>query len=492
MKVTTEALERCETLLTVEIDSKQEEKLLQKAAKKIARQVRIPGFRPGKAPYNVVVRRFGLETIQQEVLEDSADKLVQDALAETSITPFAQISLDAVDWDPLTLKIKVPTEPQVELSNYRDIRLEFEPVEVTDEDVQKHLEQTQQQNALWSPVERPAQLGDMIDMAVVEKDGDTVLSEREDVEYEMEDPAGHEGHNHPDLTTPLLDLSAGEERTFTVTYPEEFDNEDYAGKEIVFEVKANSVKAKEVDPIDDEFAKAFSDFETLEEFKADIRENLLKERARQQAQQLGNDTIDKILEDSTVQWPQALEDESVERELHQFEREMSRYGLNMDTYFQVGQTTKEAFTEEVRGRVIKQIQRSLVLGKVAELEKLKVGESEILERAKLIADLSRGGEQMWRNILASQAQQAMIADELLADKALNRLAAIAKGENPPIEEDVDEATEPAVAGETAVEVAADDAPETAVEVVETATPEVVAEAVIEEETEDEVEETEQA
>lgn len=470
MKVTTEALERCETLLTVEIDSKQEEKLLQKAAKKIARQVRIPGFRPGKAPYSVVVRRFGLETIQQEVLEDSADKLVQDALAETEITPFAQISLDAVDWDPLTLKIKIPTEPHVELSNYRDIRLEFEPVEVTDEDVQKHLEQVQQQNALWTPVERPAQLGDMIDMAVVEKDGDTVLSEREDVEYEMEDPTEHEGHNHPDLTTPLLGLSAGEERTFTITYPEAFDNEDYAGKEITFEVKANSVKEKEVDPIDDEFAKAFSDFETLEEYKADIRENLLTERARQQAQKLGNDAIDKILEDSTVQWPQALEDESVERELRQFEREMSRYGLNMETYFQVGQTTKEAFVEEVRGRVINQIKRSLVLGKVAELEKLKVGESDILERAKLIADLSRGGEQMWRNILASQAQQAMIADELLADKALNRLAAIAKGENPPIEEDVSEAAEPeteAEAEEVVAEAAVEEAVEAAVETEET-------------------------
>ncbi|GAB4444482.1 MAG: trigger factor [Anaerolineae bacterium] len=479
MKVTTEALERCETLLTVEIDPKQEQNLLQKAAKKIARQVRIPGFRPGKAPYSVVVRRFGLETLQQEVLEDSVDKLVQDALAETSITPYAQISLDGVDWEPLTIKVKIPTEPQVELGNYRDIRLEAEPVEITDEDVQNHLEQIQQQNALWSPVERPAEIGDMVDMAVVEKEGDTLISERESVEYELEDPTEHEGHNHPDLTTPLLGITAGEERSFTLTYPEEFDNESYAGKEITFEVKANSVKEKEVDPIDDEFAKAFSDFETLDEFKADIRENLLKDRTRQQAQQLGSEAIDKILEEATVLWPQALEDESVERELRGFEREMNRYGLNLDTYFQMGQTTKEAFIEETRERVVKQLQRSLVLGKVAELEKLTVGEGEILERAKLIADLSRGGEQMWRNILASPSQQAMIADELLADKAINRLAAIARGENPTVEEEVAEAEEAAEVAEEA-EAAAEE------------TVEAEAAAVVAGETIEETEETEQA
>jgi trigger factor len=270
VKVTTEVLERCETLLTVEVEPKQEQKMLQQAAKRIAREVNIPGFRPGKAPYNVIVRRFGLDVVQQEAIEKSADKLIQEALAEVEITPYAQIGLDNIDWEPLTIKLKVPTEPKVEIGDYRETRLEFEPVTVTDEDIEKELKDIQEQNASWAPVERGAEIGDMIDISVVEKDGDEVLEERESEEFVLEDPEEHEGHDHPDMTTPLLGLSADEEKTFTLTYSDDYDNDTYAGKEITFEVKVNAVKQKEVDPIDDEFAQSFSDFDTLEELKADI------------------------------------------------------------------------------------------------------------------------------------------------------------------------------------------------------------------------------
>jgi trigger factor len=192
VKVTTEELERCEVLMTVEVEAQREQDILQKAAKKIARQIKIPGFRPGKAPYNVVVRRFGLEAVQQEAFEDSADRLVQDALNEANVQPFAQIQLESVDWSPLIIKVKVPTAPVVELGEYRDIRLEAEPVEVSEEDVDKALQDLQERTATWTPVERPAELGDMVTMSVVEKEGDEVLAQNDSVEYEL---VPHE-HDH--------------------------------------------------------------------------------------------------------------------------------------------------------------------------------------------------------------------------------------------------------------------------------------------------------
>ena len=121
MKVTTEALERCEILMTIEVEPAQEQKMLQKAAKKIARQVNIPGFRKGKAPYNTVVRRFGVETVQQEALEDSVEKIIQDALEEAEVNPSAQIGFDSIEWNPLTLKLKVPGPPQVEVHQERQL-----------------------------------------------------------------------------------------------------------------------------------------------------------------------------------------------------------------------------------------------------------------------------------------------------------------------------------------------------------------------------------
>jgi trigger factor len=450
VKVTTETLERCETLLTVEIEPRQEQKILQQAAKRIAREVRIPGFRPGKAPYNVIVRRFGLDVVQQEAMEHAADKLIQDALTEADLTPYAQINLDNIEWEPLTIKLKVPTEPQVEIGDYRDVRVDFEPIEVTDEDVQTRLESIQQENAPWAPVERAAEIGDLIDIRVVEKDGDEVINERESQQIELEDPAEHEGHGHPDMNTPLLGLSADEEKTFTLTYAEDYNNPTYAGKEITFEVKVNAVKEKEPDPIDDEFAQSFSDFDTLEEFRADLHRHLLEQRQNQQNAEIGNEAIEKIMETSTVEWPEAFEDEQVEREIKQFEQEVSRLGLNMESYYQLQNTSPEDFAAETRERVSSQIKRGLILSRIIELEKLSVSDSEILERAKMMADMYGASDEIWRAILASEAQQRMLAEDILSGKAMERLAAIAKGENPPIEADeADETVEADTDGDEA-------------------------------------------
>ncbi|MCB0166713.1 MAG: hypothetical protein KDI79_20970, partial [Anaerolineae bacterium] len=185
MKVTTEELERCLVLVTVEIDSKKENDILQKAAKRIAKEIKIPGFRPGKAPYNVVIRRFGLEAIQQEALEKSADDMIQKALEEANVTPFARMDLESVEWDPLVIKIKVPTEPKVELNDYHEIRLDSAEVEVADEDVEERLKQLQETNATWTPVERPAQLNDTVTLAVVEKIDDEVVAEHDSLDYEL-------------------------------------------------------------------------------------------------------------------------------------------------------------------------------------------------------------------------------------------------------------------------------------------------------------------
>ncbi len=440
MKVTTEELEQCQVLLTIEIDSDQEQNLLKKAAKRIARQVNVPGFRRGKAPFNTIVRRFGWEVVQQEALEQSSEKLIKEALEEIDIEPYAQAELDEIGWNPLVIKIKIPVKPKVELGNYRDIRLEAEPVEVSEEDVEQTLKAIQEQNATWTPVERPSEIGDLISMSVTEKDGDQVLVENESAEYELTPPDERVG-NQPDLTTPLLDLSAGDSKTFTLTYPDEFGNEKYAGKEITFTVEVSGVKIKELDPLDDEFAQQVSDFDTLEELREDIRERIKKQREQQRDLDLGFAVLDKLIEQvEKLAWPQTLEEEHVKEALESYEQRLKRVGITLDSYLKVENKTKEELREEVRADVITRLKRGLVLNKVAELEKLDVSQSEILEQAKLISDYSGGDERVWQNILSSESQQNMIARDLLSNKAVHRLAAIAKGEAPePTRADEEEA-----------------------------------------------------
>ncbi len=434
MKITTEELERCEVLLTIEMEPAQEQDLLKKAAKRISKEVRIPGFRPGKAPYNVIVRRFGLEALQTEVLESSVEKLLKDALAEVDFTPYAQVQLDNVSWDPLMVKVRVPVEPKIVLGDYREVRLEAEPVEVTDEDVDQALKALQEQQATWTPVERPAEMGDLISMSVAEKMGEEVLAQQESADYELVAPA--EEAKRPDLTTPLLGLSAGESRTFTVTYPEEYENEQYAGKEVTFTVEASSIKAKELEPLDDDFAQLVGEFENLAELKDKIKADIRRQRESERDFELGYKALDKIVEEAEkIEWPLALEDETIEHELEDQDQRLKRAGLTLDGYLQVQKKTREDYAEELRSEVQNRLRRSLALGKIAGLEKLEVSHSEILGQAKRIADYAQGGEQVWRNILASEAQQRMIANDLLSSKVVFRLATIARGEAPSLDGD---------------------------------------------------------
>ncbi|MFC1976067.1 trigger factor [Chloroflexota bacterium] len=433
MKVTTKELERCEILMTIEAEPAKERDLLKKAARRISGQVQIPGFRRGKAPYNTIVRRFGLETVQQEVLEHSSEKIVTDALEETDLEPQAPLKIDEVSWDPLTIRMRVPGPPHIELRDYRDIRLEAKEIEVTDEDVDDALKALQEQNATWAPVERPAELGDLITMSVVEKDGDEVLDENEAVEYELTAPAEDEetAKDQPDFATPLIGLSAGESKVFAIDYPEGWSAEKYAGKEITFEVEVSSVKEKELDPLDDDFAQSVSDVETLDELKAQIQSNIEQQRQFQYNKELGREVLDKIIEDAeTIEWPEALEEYRIDQELERLTEQLKQSGLNLDSYFSMQNKTEEEFREETRGKIVENLKSGLVLNKVAEQELLEVNNVEILERARMIADLSGAGDQFWQSVLSSQSYQATIASDLLTDKIFQRLAAIAKGEAP--------------------------------------------------------------
>jgi trigger factor len=451
VKVTTEEFERCEILMTIEAEPAQEQDLLKKAARRIARQVQIPGFRPGKAPYNTIVRRFGLEAIQQEALEHSVEKIIMDALKEVELEPSALLQLDEVSWSPLTLKVRVPGPPKVELGNYRDLRLETKTIEVTDEDVDEALKALQEQNATWAPVERPAEVGDLITMSVVEKDGDEVLAENDAVEYELSPLPDEADDRRPDLTTPLLGLSAGDSKTFTIHYPEDWQNEQYAGREITFDVDVSSVKVKELDPLDDEFAQSVGDVETLDELRDDLQADIQQRRENQYNHELGREALDQIIEEAEIEWPLALEESRIDEELENYEEQLKESNLTLDDYLNMQKKTLEALREEIRERVAQQLKIGLALKKLTDIEKLEVSNVEILDRARTIADLYGGDDRIWQTVMSSKTHQASVASNILTDKVFYRLAQIVKGEAPEPGEEAEQAPgdEPQASGDEA-------------------------------------------
>jgi trigger factor len=269
-------------------------------------------------------------------------------------------------------------------------------------------------------------------MAVKEQAGDEVLAENENVEYELVEI--DEDNPSPDLSTPLIGMSAGDEKEFTVTYPETVEDDRYAGKEVTVSVKVYSVKETELYPLDDDFAQTVGDFDTLQELKENLTEDIRQRKERQSDNELGQEALQQLIESAErVEWPKALEDEEIDQALSEQDRRLQQSGLNLETYLVMQKKTREQLGEEFRPAVQDKVRRSLVLGKMIELEDLSIAGHEVtgqIDRLSMLAG-EQGAE--LRQALSAPDSMRHIANDLLTSKAMDRLVQIVKGEGEKIE-----------------------------------------------------------
>jgi trigger factor len=455
LNISTEPLENCEVLMTVEVDEQQTEKLLKNAARRISRQIKIPGFRPGKAPYRLLVRRVGEEAVREEALEDLSQSVFKQALEQADLEPYAQASLEDVSWQPLVMKVRVPTAPVVELGDYRSLRLEPEAVEVTEDEVDQALEDLREQYAVWNPVERPAQLGDLITMSVEEHAGGQLLGQNDSLDYEMV-PA-EEGQAGPDLTSPLIGLSAGDEKEFPVVYPQTVEDPRYAGAEVTVSVTVHAVKEKELYPLDDDFAQTVGDFDTLEEFKDKLTEDIREQKERQADRKLADRALDRILETAErIEWPKVLEEEEIDHMLEDQDQQLQQQGLNLDTYLSMQKKTREELREEFRPAVQERLRRSLVMSELADAEQLSVAGHEVSDQIERLSTLAGERGQEMREELAKPDNIQHVLNDILTAKIRRRVVQIVKGEAETAEQETQPETETETQAETDAEPAVTD------------------------------------
>jgi trigger factor len=455
LNISTEPLENCEVLMTVEVDEQQTEKLLKNAARRISRQIKIPGFRPGKAPYRLLVRRVGEEAVREEALEDLSQSVFKQALEQADLEPYAQASLEDVSWQPLVMKVRVPTAPVVELGDYRSLRLEPEAVEVTEDEVDQALEDLREQYAVWNPVERPAQLGDLITMSVEEHAGGQLLGQNDSLDYEMV-PA-EEGQAGPDLTSPLIGLSAGDEKEFPVVYPQTVEDPRYAGAEVTVSVTVHAVKEKELYPLDDDFAQTVGDFDTLEEFKDKLTEDIREQKERQADRKLADRALDRILETAErIEWPKVLEEEEIDHMLEDQDQQLQQQGLNLDTYLSMQKKTREELREEFRPAVQERLRRSLVMSELADAEQLSVAGHEVSDQIERLSQLAGERGQQMREELVKPDNIQHVLNDILTAKIRRRVVQIVKGEAETAEQETQPETETETQAETDAEPAVTD------------------------------------
>lgn len=433
LNVITEPQENCEVLMTVEVDEKQTDRLLKSAAQRISREVKIPGFRPGKAPYRLIVQRFGEEVVRNEALGDLSKSVFEEALKQSDVEPYAPASLEDVTWEPLVMKVRVPVAPMVELGDYRAMRMEVEPIEVTEAEIEESLKRLQDEYATWNPVERPAQLGDLITMAVKEQVGDEIVAEDENAEYVLSQP-DQQANPGPDLVTPLTGLSAGDEKEFSVIYPETARDARYAGQEVTISVQVHSVKEKQVYPLDDDFAQTVGDFDTFEQLREKVKEDVRRRKEREADRELGEEAFQKLIQSAErIEWPKVLEEKEIDQALEEQDRRLQQNGLSLDNYLAMQKKTREELREESRPSVQERLQRSLALSKLVELENLSVAGHEITDQIDRVSILAGERGAQLRKALTTPSSLRHVASDLLAAKAMERLVLIVKGEAEAIE-----------------------------------------------------------
>lgn len=432
MKIETENLDDRQVQLTVELDDDRLDRAMHSAAKRLGKNSKIAGFRPGKAPYDVLLRKFGEEFIFDEALENLGQELYREALEKTEIDPFAPGVLEeVVSREPLTLRYTVPLAPEIELGPYKEIRMSYEEPEIDDEAVDRVMENLRERQALIEPVERSAAMGDVVVVdvhAVIvdneEKDDHTLLDDKEVsvlIDEETKWPI-------PGISEFLLGLEAGDEKTFEYTFPEDYTNESMRGEKAAFEIHCLEVKSRFVPEWTDELAKSIGDYESLLDLRISIRKDLTDEAIRQAETNHGRAVVDKLIEGATVSYPPVLLQQEISDMIKELEDRLRMQKLSLKDYLKIENKTEDALVEEFKPIAGERLKRALVLGELVTAEELKVDDEEVEEEIDRFMERFEDKSEETRKLFSNPDTRRRIALDLLSDKAIKRLIAIAAGE----------------------------------------------------------------
>ena len=430
MKITQEEVVEQQTVLHIELEDEDLEPYLDQGYRRVVNKAMVPGFRKGKAPRFIVERYMGRESLINEVIDPLLFESTQRAIETQELKSAGMPNVELLEMEPVTIKATVALMPEVELGTYRDIRVEEEPVEVNEEDVQNQLKQLLESSGTWEPAERAVQLGDMVTMDVAGTADGTSVMDQWDAVYVVREEEEESAMPFLGFAEHLEGIKVGEPKEFTLTISEDHADSEIAGKEAVFNVTVSEIKEQHLPELDDEFAKSLdNDYDSLEALREGTEQNLKEEAERAHEQQYREASLEELLKATTMELPPLLVEHEVERMASRRDAFVDRLNIRMDDYLRYTGKTEEAIREEMQESAVEQFTRSYALASLAESENLRVSDEEIDEKVGEI-EASRDGETIHDNDhdLESVEVRSAISESLLVGKALDRLTAIARGE----------------------------------------------------------------
>ena len=425
MSLQVEKLEKNMAKLTIEASAEDFEKAIQKVYLKARGKINIPGFRKGKAPRKLIEKMYGTGVFY----EDAANDLIPTAYAEAlkdcdlEIVSRPEINVTQIEsGKPFIFTAEVAVKPEVTLGEYKGVEVEKSDVEVTDEDINKEVDKERENNSRTIDVDdRAVESGDIIKL---DFDGSV-----DGVPF-----AGGKAENYtltigsgsfiPGFEDQLIGTKIGEDKDVTVTFPEDYHEKSLAGKEAVFKCKVNAITVKELPDADDEFASEVSEFETLAEYKEDIKKKLTEKKEKEARAKKEAQAVEKAVENATMEIPDAMIDTQVQSMMEDFARRMQSQGLSLEQYFQFTGMDVKKMHDQMKPEALKRIQNSLVLEAVAKAENIEISDEKVDEEIAKMAEAYKMEVEKLKDLIGESEKDQMKKDlavqaaaDLIADAA---------------------------------------------------------------------------
>jgi len=452
-----EYLEDHQVKITVTVDDDVFESSKRKAARMIAKRTRISGFRPGKAPYTVIARQVGEGVIIEEAIDLVVNDIYPEILDEAEIEPFGPGTLEEIkNLEPLELEFLIPLQAEVELGDYLSIRIDYEPQEIGDKDVDDVMNNLRERQAIIEPVERAAEESDQVYIILEairtgdddDQDSKLIENRKLPIIIEAQDEEDSDGWPYPGFSRQLIGHKTGDELTLNYSFPVDAPYESLRDVEAEFHVEIEDVRGRSLPDFDDEFAKSVGEYETTAEFRAEIQSELEHQETQRYNNEYDNRVIEAIIADAKISYPPQMLERGIDNVINKLTSDLAQQNLDMDLYLKTRQQDMDGLREEVTPVAEERIQKSLTLIELSKAEDIQVEPDELQDATnQTLGQISQSfSDKDFRALMKDKGTTSNIVSNLMFDmvtaRTSERIRNIARGiPTPPEEEQPTEASE---------------------------------------------------
>jgi trigger factor len=419
VKITQEEVVDRQTVLNIELEEDDIAPYLDQGYRRVVNRTVIPGFRKGKAPRRLIEHHYGRTYILEPVLEQMVSEVTETAIGAQEIEASGHPEIELTNIDPITVKATVPLKPEIILGDYKSIKIAEEEVEITEEDIQERLDDMREDVATWEPAERAVEMGDLATIQVkMEIEGESILDTETEFVLTEDNPRPVTG-----FTEQLVGMEIDAEKNFSITVPEDFEEERFQGKEAIFTVTVTDLKAKVLPPLDDAFAQtANEEYETLDAFKEHIRTEAVEEAEAVAKNTHREKVLEALIEGATINMPPVLLEHEAGHVVQERLEVLSRLNIRAADYLTMMGKSEEDLRSEAKEEAESRLVRTFVLTELAEKEGIEISDEELDTRIEEIQ--SRNPNQNSGEV--SDEAKDSLRRIMLVEAAIERLSAMAK------------------------------------------------------------------